>query len=102
MTEKCVINSPLTLPSPARGEGFESPSLDGRAKGEGDDRLKSLTFIRYFYAYAPLPFPSAGEGRVKGTFGVAAQTFVSANARISPRPMALIRCSRSIAYERVR
>ncbi len=30
--------SPLTLPSPARGEGFQIPSLDGRGKGEGDYR----------------------------------------------------------------
>jgi len=26
---------PLSLPSPARGEGFKSPSLDGRGKEEG-------------------------------------------------------------------
>jgi hypothetical protein len=32
--------SPLTLPSPARGEGFRVPSLDGRGKGEGDIRLR--------------------------------------------------------------
>jgi len=26
---------PLSLPSPARGEGLKSPSLDGRGQGEG-------------------------------------------------------------------
>ncbi len=33
-------DSPLSLPSPARGEGFRSPSLDGRGQGEGDSYLK--------------------------------------------------------------
>ena len=31
-----VAQFPLTLPSPARGEGSGTPSLDGRGKGEGD------------------------------------------------------------------
>ena len=31
------LKNPLSLPSPARGEGFETPSLDGRGKGEGDN-----------------------------------------------------------------
>jgi hypothetical protein len=36
-----MLWNPLTLPSPAKGEGFENPSLDGRGKGEGDIRLRS-------------------------------------------------------------
>ncbi len=34
-----IRKSPLSLPSPARGEGFQTPSLDGRGKGEGDSRM---------------------------------------------------------------
>ncbi len=33
----CSWKDPLTLPSPARGEGFRTPSLDGRGNGEGDN-----------------------------------------------------------------
>jgi len=32
---------PPTLPSPARGEGFEIPSPGGRGKGEGEDDFRS-------------------------------------------------------------
>jgi len=42
---------PLTLPSPARGEGFQNPSLDGRGKGEGDNLLKIRGRRRYLKAY---------------------------------------------------
>jgi hypothetical protein len=53
----CVVaTSPLFPPSPARGEGFgilsphgkgaqESPSLDGRGKGEGDNYLNPFKRI---------------------------------------------------------
>jgi hypothetical protein len=33
---------PLSLPSPARGEGLKSPSLDGRGQGEGGFELSSM------------------------------------------------------------
>jgi hypothetical protein len=33
------LKSTLSLPSPARGEGFLIPSLDGRGQGDGDKLL---------------------------------------------------------------
>jgi len=48
---KFAENVPSTSPFPARGEGFESPSLGGRGKGEGDNVLKSLGRYRCLNAY---------------------------------------------------
>jgi hypothetical protein len=48
MKQKAGLKIPLTLPSPARGEGFDAPSLDGRGKGEGDNHLKSQRPLTLF------------------------------------------------------
>ena len=36
----CKSKIPLSLPSPARGEGFEALPFDRSGKGEGDNSLK--------------------------------------------------------------
>jgi hypothetical protein len=39
------VKSPLSLPSPAWGEGFQSPSLDGRGLGEGEHYVEQASRI---------------------------------------------------------
>ncbi|MBM3298572.1 MAG: bifunctional [glutamate--ammonia ligase]-adenylyl-L-tyrosine phosphorylase/[glutamate--ammonia-ligase] adenylyltransferase, partial [Deltaproteobacteria bacterium] len=67
MAEIGVTDSPITLPSPARGEGLESPCLDGIGKGEGGNRLKSLTLMPYLDACGDRTgIVAIGMGKVSG------------------------------------
>ncbi len=45
-----VRESPPHPTLSARGEGFWSPSLDGRGKGEGENFLRLLTATRHISA----------------------------------------------------
>ena len=52
---------PLSLPSPARGEGFDPASLDGRGKGEGGIERNSMRFSPIKPALPRLPYASAAS-----------------------------------------
>ena len=75
--------SPLTLPSPARGEGFQIPSLDGRGKGEGDYEIPARHGAALGECHSRAVHPGV---RPQGPLGFSAISAISAvNDCDSPR-----------------